>query len=58
MEINYTQLHGLEIQRNSLPIRDYEVYNQNNELVIIGTSKWVLVNTTTGKLRPIPEEIN
>ncbi len=37
--------------------RDYKVYNQNNELVIIGTSKWVLVNTTTGKLRPIPEEI-
>ena len=37
--------------------RDYEVYNQKNELVIIGTSKWVLIDTTTGKLRPIPEEI-
>ena len=37
--------------------RDYEVYNQDNELVIIGTSKWVLIDTTTGRLRPIPEEI-
>lgn len=37
--------------------RDYKVYNQNNELAIIGTSKWVLIDTTTGKLRPIPEEI-
>lgn len=37
--------------------RDFEAYNQNNELVIIATSKWVLVDTTTGRLRPIPEEI-
>lgn len=37
--------------------RDYEVYNQNNELVVIGTSKWVLVDTNTGKLRHIPDEI-
>ena len=37
--------------------RDFEAYNQNNELTIIATSKWVLVDTTTGKLRPIPEDI-
>ena len=37
--------------------RDFEVYNSTNELVIIATSKWVLIDTTTGKLKPIPEEI-
>lgn len=37
--------------------RDFEVYNSNNELVIVATSKWVLIDTNTGKLKPIPEEI-
>lgn len=37
--------------------RDFEIYNQNNELVAIATSKWVLVDTNTGKLRLIPEDL-
>ena len=37
--------------------RDFEVYNQNNELVIIATSKWVLVNTETGRISAIPEDV-
>lgn len=37
--------------------RDFEVYNSANELVIVATSKWVLIDTTTGKLKPIPEEV-
>ena len=37
--------------------RDFEVYNQNNELAIIATSKWVLVNTETGRISAIPEDV-
>ena len=37
--------------------RDFEVYNQNNELVIVATSKWVLVNTETGRITAIPEDV-
>ena len=37
--------------------RDFEVYNQNNELVIIATSKWVLLDTLTEKLKLIPQEL-
>ncbi len=37
--------------------RDFEVYNSANELVIVATSKWVLIDTNTGKLKPIPEEV-
>lgn len=37
--------------------RDFEIYNQNNELVAIATSKWVLIDTNTGKLRLIPEDL-
>lgn len=37
--------------------RNFEVYNQNNELVIIATSKWVLVNTETGRISAIPEDV-
>ncbi len=37
--------------------RDFEVYNQHNELVIIATSKWVLIDTITEKLKLIPKDI-
>ena len=37
--------------------RDFEVYNQNNQLAIIATSKWVLVNTETGRISAIPEDV-
>lgn len=37
--------------------RDFEIYNQSNELVAIATSKWVLLHTLTGKLMHITEEI-
>ncbi len=31
--------------------RDYEVYNQNNELCVIGTSKWTLIHLEKGLMR-------
>lgn len=37
--------------------RDFEVYNENNELCIIATSKWTLVNTENNKLERITKEI-
>lgn len=37
--------------------RDYEIYNEKSELLVIGTSKWVLVNIETEKISMITEEI-
>ena len=37
--------------------RDFEVFNEQGKLCAIATSKWVLVNTKTGKLTRITEEI-
>ena len=31
--------------------RDYEIYNQNNELCVIGTSKWTLIHLEKGLIR-------
>ncbi len=31
--------------------RDYEIYNQNNELCVIGTSKWTLIHLENGLMR-------
>ena len=31
--------------------RDYEIYNQNNELCVIGTSKWTLIHLEKGLMR-------
>lgn len=41
----------------SFAIRDFEVYDENNNLVAIATSKWVIVNTLTGRLTRITPEI-
>lgn len=37
--------------------RDFEVYNEQNELVAIASSKWVFVNTETGKIQRISEDV-
>lgn len=37
--------------------RDFEVYNGNNELVAIATSKWALLDAKTMSLIKIPDEV-
>lgn len=37
--------------------RDFEIYNQQNELCVIGTSKWVLVDINTGRIARINDEV-
>lgn len=37
--------------------RDYEIYNKDNKLCAIATSKWALINIETGKLVRLTEEI-
>lgn len=37
--------------------RDFEMYDEENNLCVIGTSKWVLVDINTGRITKISEEI-
>lgn len=37
--------------------RDFEVYDNNNELCVIASSKWLLVNNQTGKITKVEPEI-
>lgn len=37
--------------------RDFEIYDENNNLCVIGTSKWAIVNSKTGRLARIEESI-
>ena len=37
--------------------RDFEMYDKENNLCVIGTSKWVLIDIETGKIAKITEEI-
>lgn len=37
--------------------RDYEIYDSNNKLVAIATSKWTLINIRTKSLEKITEEL-
>lgn len=37
--------------------RDFEVYDEQNNLCIIGTSKWVLVDINTGRITKIDDEV-
>lgn len=37
--------------------RDFEMYDEDNDLCAIGTSKWVVVNINTGKIMKIEEEL-
>lgn len=43
--------------KRSYTYRDFEMYDEQNNLCVIGTSKWVLVNADTGKITRISEEI-
>ena len=37
--------------------RDFEMFDEHNNLCAIGTSKWTLVNIDTGKLEKLSEEV-
>lgn len=37
--------------------RDFQMYDENNNLCVIGTSKWVLLNNSTGRIAPITDEV-
>lgn len=37
--------------------RDYEIYDENNELCVIGTSKWALVDIKQNKISKLDESI-
>ena len=37
--------------------RDYEIYNENNELCVIGTSKWALIDIKSKKIAKLTPEI-
>ena len=47
---------GGEIKR-AYTYRDFEVYDDENNVCIIGTSKWVLININTGRITKIDEDI-
>lgn len=38
--------------------RDFEIYNQDNDLVAIATSKWVFIDIEKGKIIKISEEVS
>lgn len=37
--------------------RDFEMYDEENELCVIGTSKWTLVDINTGRIEKLNDEI-
>ena len=37
--------------------RDFEIYDSENNLCVIATSKWILVNNKTGKLAKVEQEM-
>lgn len=37
--------------------RDFEVYDNNNNLIAIASSKWIMINTETGKIERMTENI-
>lgn len=47
---------GGEIKK-TYTYRDFEVYDDQNNLCIIGTSKWTLVNITTGRITRIEDNV-
>ena len=47
---------GGEIKK-TYTYRDFEVYDEENNLCIIGTSKWVLINVNTGRITKIDDNI-
>ena len=45
------------VLKKTYTYRDFEMYDQNGNLCVIGTSKWVLINNSTGRIAPITEEV-
>lgn len=39
-------------------LRDFEIYDNEDNLICIASSKWVLVNTESGSITRIPEDFN
>lgn len=37
--------------------RDFEIYDENNELCVIASSKWLLIDTVKGKIAKVPQEM-
>ena len=37
--------------------RDFEVYDENNNLCVIATSKWLLINNQTGKIAKVEQKM-
>ena len=37
--------------------RDYEMYNEKGELLVIATSKWTLINIFEGKIASLTPEL-
>ena len=35
--------------------RDFEIYDENNNLCVIATSKWLLISSLTGKIAKVEE---
>ena len=45
------------MKRKVYTYRDFEMYDEENNLCVIGTSKWAIVNINTNKIEKITEEI-
>lgn len=44
-------------ERKIVTYRDFEMYDEKNNLCVIGTSKWVIMNTETGKITNIDKKL-
>ena len=42
---------------NLYTYRDFEIYDENNNLICIASSKWGLLSTKTGHITQITDEI-
>ncbi len=45
------------MKRKVYTYRDFEMYDEDNNLCVIGTSKWAIVNIETNKIEKITDEI-
>lgn len=44
-------------ERKIATYRDFEMYDEQNNLCVIGTSKWVIINIQTGRITNIDKEL-
>ena len=44
-------------ERKIATYRDFEMYDENNNLCVIATTKWVLMDISTGRIANIPKEL-